>query len=142
MINLFRLILEFTQREFTQREFTKCECENIKEIKNKHKEIKKRITFLQLAFSFSAYSIIAHGYHKAGYHHLTALTLFSMLILIIAFVVTQKKYLSSKLLSIVYIYIPILNILTKYAFFLLNGNPNINTIFLHTHFMLLLFIAF
>ena len=142
MINLFRHILEFTQREFAQREFTKCECENIKDIKNKHKEIKKRITFLQLAFSFSAYSIIAHGYHKAGYYPLTALTLFSMLILIIAFVVTQKKYLSSKLLSIVYIYMPIANILTKDAFFLLNGNPNINTIFLHTHFMLLLFIAF
>ena len=44
MINLFRHILEFTQREFTQREFTPCECENIKDVKNKRKRIKKRIT--------------------------------------------------------------------------------------------------
>jgi len=142
MINLFRHILEFTQREFTQREFTPCECENIKDVKNKRKRIKKRITFFQFAFSFSAYSIIAQGYHKAGYYPLMALSLFSMLILTIAFVVTQKKFLSSKLLSIIYIYIPIANILTKDAFFLLKENSNINTSFLHTHFMLLLFIAF
>ena len=111
-------------------------------IKVKYTKIKKLTIRYQFILSFLAYIVIAHGYYKADYYPLMILTLLSLFILILFFILKRKKRLSDGLSSILFIYIPIANILIKDVFFLLQGNPLIDTIFLHTHFMLLLFISF
>jgi signal transduction histidine kinase len=111
-------------------------------INDKYNEVKGLIIRVQFTVSFLAYVVIAHGYHKAGYISLMVLTLFSLFILTFFCLRNWQKRLPSDVSALLFIYIPIANILIKDVFFLFQGNSLINTIFLHTHFMLLLFISF
>ena len=104
-------------------------------------KIKKLTVYLLGTFLFLAYLIIAHGYWKANYPFLMNVTFFSLILLIVLFILKRNMHQSEILTAIILIYIPIVNILIKDAFFLHQGNPLINTIFLHTHFMLLLFVC-
>ena len=106
---------------------------------NKVKELTNHFLFV---FAFSSYVVIAYGYWKAGYSFLIGVTTISLLILVVLFLLKRQKQVSANLAGVLFIYIPIANILIKDVFFLYKVNPLINTIFLHTHFMLLLFIAF
>ena len=106
---------------------------------NKVKELTIRFLFI---FAFSSFIVIAYGYWKADYYYLVGVTCVSLFVLIALFLLKQHKCLSTNLTGILLIYIPIANILIKDVFFLHQDNPLISTIFLHTHFILLLFIAF
>lgn len=114
----------------------------IRLVSEKYMQIKELMICVQFVVSFLAYVVIAQGYYLAGYRQLMNMTLVSLIILVFLFGCKWNKRLSSNLSSLLFIYIPIVNILVKDVFFLLQGNPLISTIFLHTHFMLLLFISF
>ena len=112
-----------------------------KNIKYEFNKIKKLTVYILGTFLFIAYLIIAHGYWTANYYFLMDVTSFSLILLILLFILKRNMYQSEILTAITLIYVPIANILIKDAFFLIQGNPSINTIFLHTHFMLLLFVC-
>jgi signal transduction histidine kinase len=93
-------------------------------------------------FVFVAYLVIAYGYYKADYYPLMYFTFVSLLVTFCSYVIKCGKYVSPLLAAMLFVYLPITNIFVKGIFFLLNENLLINTIFLHTHFMLILFISF
>lgn len=105
----------------------------------KLKRIAKQMLFI---LSIVVYAIIAHGYYKANYNQLMVITLISMFVVIILFLWKLKRQISDELAAVLFIYIPIGNILLKDVFFLLQKNPLIDTIFLHTQFILIFFISF
>jgi len=118
--------------------------ENLKSdlVNKRYDKIKTTTIQFQYIVSILVYLIIIDGYYKADYYPLMTLTIVSMAILIFFFILKWNKPLSTNLSSTLFIYIPITNIFCKDVFFLLNRNVEIKTIFLHTHFMLLLFISF
>jgi len=109
---------------------------------DKYNKVKELTIGYLFVFAFSAYVVIAHGYWKANYLQMVGVTFISLISLISIYFWKRHKTVSSTLASILFIYIPIANILIKDVFFLLRGNPLFSTIFLHTHFILLLFISF
>jgi len=112
-----------------------------KKVKYEFNKMKKLTVYLLGVFAFVAYLIIAHGYWKANYYFLMNVTWISLIVLIVLFLLKRNMHQSEYLTSILFIYIPIFNILIKDAFFLHQRNPLISTIFLHTHFMLLIFVC-
>jgi signal transduction histidine kinase len=93
-------------------------------------------------FAFVAYLVIAYGYYKADYYPLMYATFVSLLVTFFLYIIDCEKYMSPRLAAMLFVYLPIANIFFKDIFFLLNENLLINTIFLHTHFMLILFVSF
>ena len=111
-------------------------------IKNEYYNVRKLTVRLLFLFAFLVYLVIAHGYYKANYPFMLEVTLVSLAVLILVFFLKSDKPLSDTLSCILFVYIPIANIFIKDAFFLFHDNPSIKVIFLHTHFMLLIFICF
>jgi signal transduction histidine kinase len=107
---------------------------------NKYVRLRKDVILLQFIVALLAYIIIAYGYFSAGYYQLLMLTLLSMSVPIAFFVFNRKRFLDPRFSGLIFIFLPILNIVAKDLFFLYVGNPNVRMFFLHTHFMLLLFI--
>jgi len=107
---------------------------------NKYVKLRKDVILLQFIVALLAYLIIAYGYFSAGYLQLLILTFLSMSASIYFFFFNKKKQLAPKRSGLIYIFLPIVNIVAKDLFFLYIGHPNIKIFFLHTHFMLLLFI--
>jgi len=112
-----------------------------KNVRYEFNKMKKLTVYILGTFLFLAYIIIAHGYWTANYYFLMDVTYISLVLLIVLFILKRNMHQSEILTAVILIYVPIANILIKDAFFLLHRNPLINTIFLHTHFMLLLFIC-
>ena len=106
----------------------------------------KRLKFVSNRFLFfftlTIYSIIVHGYYKAHYPQLMYLTFVSMFITIILFGSTFNHRSNENLNALLYIYIPVFNVIIKDVFFMEHKYPAIGTVFLHTQFMLSIFIAF
>jgi len=111
-------------------------------IKHEYNTVRKLTVRLLFIFAFLLYLVIAHGYYKANYPFMLEVTFVSLIILVLLFVLKFNKPLSDALACILFVYIPIANIFIKDAFFLFNENSSIKVIFLHTHFMLLIFICF
>jgi len=107
---------------------------------NKYVTLRKNVVLLQFIVALLAYLIIAYGYFKAGYLQLLVLTLLSMSVPIFFFLFKRKKLLTPNLSGLIFIFLPIVNIVAKDLFFFYRGNSHIKLFFLHTHFMLLLFI--
>lgn len=114
----------------------------IHEIRDEYNNIRKHTIRLLFIVAFLIYLIIAEGYYKANYHFMMYVTFVSIFILITIFLKNYNKHFSNTLSSILFLYIPIVNIFIKDAFFFFHGDPSIHTIFLHTHFILLIFICF
>jgi signal transduction histidine kinase len=112
----------------------------IDHIIDKYAEIKALTTRLQSIVLILVYVVVAYGYYRAGYYPLMALAFLSLSFSFF-YIVGKGGCLSSRLAAYLFIYIPIANILVKDIFFVLQGAPQINVFFLHTHFMLLLFIS-
>jgi len=111
-------------------------------VQDKYNDLKLTFIGYQFVFSIVAYIVIVNGYYKAGYYQLMILTLISIFISTLIYIKKKKGSTSPGLMSVLFIYIPIANIFAKDLFFLSINHPGINNFFLHTHFMLLLFIAF
>lgn len=105
------------------------------------KMMKQMTIHYQYLFSILVYVVIVHGYYKASYYPLMHLTIVSMSTVVFYSIFRWNKPLSARQASVLFIYIPIVNIFSKDIFFLLVKNIEIKTIFLHTHFLLLLFIS-
>lgn len=111
-------------------------------VKDEYNKVRKLTVRLLFVFSFSLYLIIIHGYYKANFPVMMYITFVSIIILIVARLLKRNMEVSNIQSAILFVYMPIVNIFMKDAFFLFIGNPNIKIIFLHTHFMLLIFICF
>jgi len=115
---------------------------NLEGVMENFERVKRVSIYYLFHFGFTVYLVIAYGYFKADYYPLMGITFVSLLVTFIFYILKYNKKLSSVLTAVLFVYIPITNILIKDVFFLLQGNPLIATIFIHTHFMLILFISF
>jgi|GEM_PF-2028114 len=111
-------------------------------VKDTFERVKRTAIHFLFYLTLTAYLVIAYGYYKAEYYQLMDITFVSLLVTFFFFIRSYKKKLSDMLVSMLFIYLPIANIFIKDIFFVLQGNPLFDTIFLHTHFMLILFISF
>lgn len=110
-------------------------------IDDKYKRLRELTIRIQFVVLLIVYMVVIFGYFKAGYYYLMALASVSFVISFSCALI-KKKQLSSNLAGLLFIYLPITNLFIKDVFFLIQGNELINVFFLHTHFILLLFISF
>jgi len=115
---------------------------NVYGVKETFERMKRLAIHFLFYFTSTAYLVIAYGYFKAEYYPLMAVTFVSLLVTSSFYVFRYNKTISDLLVGMLFIYIPITNIFIKDVFFVMQGNPLIDAIFLHTHFMLVLFISF
>ena len=111
-------------------------------IKDQYFKLKKNTIRLLFYLTVSVYAVIVNGYFKAGYYPLMWATLFTLVVVVVFYIRNYNKPLTDQMVAFLFIYIPISNVLMKDVFFLLQKNPLIDTIFLHTQFILVLFMTF
>lgn len=104
-------------------------------------QVRKLAVHFQFFFSIIAYIVIAEGYFRANYLFLMSLSVISLTTLIVVYIFKFRSAISDRLTGSLFLYIPIANVFVKDIYFLIHKHPLVVSFFLHTHFLLLLFIA-
>jgi len=134
------LIEEFKLLKYL-REFLSYEKLSIDKIKDKYALMKSRIISILYLFTALAYIIIAKGYYNAHYYYIMIAACISLVVLVVEYVRNHDKQLTANRASFLFVYLPGMNLIIKDLYFFSHKNILINEIFLHSHFILVLFIS-
>jgi len=110
-------------------------------VKDRFNLMKSRIISSMFLFTALTYIIIAKGYYSANYYCLTIVACVSLLIIFAEYIRNRGMQPTANKASFLFVYLPVMNIVLKDLFFFVRENILINEIFLHSHFMLVLFIS-